>query len=128
MRQHTLTQTRFWSTENGYKVARASVQQEDFLGHCRTYHTAVLDIHDMGPTHLCDNWTGKIEDGTEGGRGGREGGGRPTFSMQSMTILRYCSFSSLRSSTMRLAISAAPTLLAISTVVSTSWGAGQEGE
>lgn len=43
-----------------------------------------------------------------------------TFSMQSITIFLYCSFSSLRSSTIRLAISAAPTLLAISTVVSTS--------
>jgi len=42
------------------------------------------------------------------------------FSMVSITILRYCSFSSFRSSTTRLMISEAPTLLAISTVVSTS--------
>ena len=43
-----------------------------------------------------------------------------TFSIVSMTIFRYCSFSSLRSSTIRLMISDAPTLLASSTVVSTS--------
>ena len=44
-----------------------------------------------------------------------------TFSIVSMTIFRYCSFSSLRSSTIRLMISDAPTLLASSTVVSTSY-------
>ena len=41
--------------------------------------------------------------------------------MQSMTIFLYCSLSSLRSLTRRLTISAPPTLLAISTVVSTSY-------
>ena len=49
------------------------------------------------------------------------------FSIVSITILRYCSDSSFRSSTTRLMISEAPTLLAISTVVSTSW-TEQEGE
>mmetsp|Transcript_43295 Transcript_43295/g.113772 ORF Transcript_43295/g.113772 Transcript_43295/m.113772 type:complete len:330 (-) Transcript_43295:1444-2433(-) len=44
-----------------------------------------------------------------------------TFSIVSMTILRYGSDSSLRSSTMRVTISEAPTLLASSSVVSTSW-------
>ena len=42
------------------------------------------------------------------------------FSMVSITIFLYCSASSFRSSTMREMISAAPTLLANSTVVSTN--------
>ena len=46
--------------------------------------------------------------------------GTVTFSTQSMTIFLYCSLSSFKSSTRRLTISAPPTLLAISTVVSTS--------
>lgn len=44
----------------------------------------------------------------------------PTFSIVSMTIFLYCSFSSFRSSTILLIISDAPTLFANSTVVSTS--------
>ena len=43
-----------------------------------------------------------------------------TFSMVSMTIFLYCSFSSFKSSTILLMISDAPTLFASSTVVSTS--------
>lgn len=43
------------------------------------------------------------------------------FSMVSITIFLYCSASSFRSSTIREMISAAPTLLANSTVVSTNW-------
>lgn len=43
-----------------------------------------------------------------------------TFSIVSMTIFLYCSFSSFRSSTILLIISDAPTLFANSTVVSTS--------
>jgi hypothetical protein len=43
-----------------------------------------------------------------------------TFSMVSMTMRRYSSLLSLRSSTMRVTISAAPTLFASSTVVSTT--------
>ena len=45
---------------------------------------------------------------------------KPTFSIVSMTIFLYCSFSSFRSSTILLIISDAPTLFANSTVVSTS--------
>lgn len=47
-----------------------------------------------------------------------------TFSMVSITIFLYCSFSSFKSSTILLMISDAPTLLANSTVVSTSYKNG----